>query len=353
MATHQVAITTEPRLKPVQALNRLADLTTGFCAAQAFRAAWKFGLFEEMSKRAATAEELAGRVNIHPVGCRRLLMALAKLGLVVRDGDLYHNSELGQYCSSQSAVNLGALPASLDPFYHMFEYLPDALREYSPRWQEALGTSQEEAFGALYEDPVRLGRFAELMNAFSIVQGQLIAEHFDFAPYHCLMDVAGGLGGQGVQIGLRHTHLCGVITDLAPVCEMAKKYIETSGLDGRFIAIPTDLFQAPYPPGADVILLGHVLHDWNDRNCRKILRNCFDALPPEGVLLISETVLRPDFSGSTHAHMKDLIMMACYESEARERTEAEYQSLLDETGFEIAQIMLLDAPRDLIVARRR
>ena len=51
MATHQVAITTEPRLKPVQALNRLADLTTGFCAAQAFRAAWKFGLFEEMSER--------------------------------------------------------------------------------------------------------------------------------------------------------------------------------------------------------------------------------------------------------------------------------------------------------------
>ena len=201
MATHQVAIATEPRLKPVQALNRLADLTTGFCAAQAFRAAWKFGLFEEMSERAATAEELAGRVNIHPVGCRRLLMALAKLGLVVRDGDLYHNSELGQYCSSQSAVNLGALPASLDPFYHMFEYLPDALREYSPRWQQALGTSQEEAFGALYEDPVRLGRFAELMNAFSIVQGQLIAENFDFAPYHCLMDVAGGLGGQAVQIG--------------------------------------------------------------------------------------------------------------------------------------------------------
>src|SRR6516165_3592068 len=352
MATHQVAITTEPRLKPVQALNRLADLTTGFCAAQAFRAAWKFGLFEEMSERAATAEELAGRVNIHPIGCRRLLMALAKLGLVVRDGDLYHNSELGQYCSSQSAVNLGALSGRLEPFYHMFEYLPDALREYSPRWQQALGTSQEAVFEALYEDPVRLRRFGQLMNALSTVQGQLIAEHFDFAPYDCLMDVAGGLGGQAVQIGLRQTHLRGVITDLPPMCVMARKYIETSGLHGRFTAIPADLFRGPFPPGADVILLGHVLHEWNDQNCRKILRNCFDALPPDGVLLISETVLGPDFSGSTLAHMKDLTMMVCCEPGARERTEAEYRCLLEETGFEITQFIRLDAPRDLIIARR-
>jgi hypothetical protein len=124
MAAHQVAITTEPSLKPVQALNRLANVTTGYCGEQAFNAARKLGLFEEISEGAATAEELAGRVNINPVGCRRLLMALAKRGLVVRDGGLYRNSEPGQYCSFRSAVNLAPLSVRPEPFYHMSNTWP-------------------------------------------------------------------------------------------------------------------------------------------------------------------------------------------------------------------------------------
>jgi len=337
----------------VQALNRLLDIITGYCAAQAFFAACKLGMFEELSQGPTSTDDLARRVKIHPVACRRLLVALAKLGLVQRQGELYRNSELGQSCSSKSAVNLAALSGFGEPFYHMFEYLPDALREYSPRWQQALGTTKEDIFGALYEDPARLRQFAQLMNAMSIPQGQEIAENFDFTPYKCIMDVAGGPGGQAVQVGLRRVHLRGIITDMAPVCEIANDYIQRSGLSDRFTAIPVDLFGGPYPNGADVILLGHILHDWSDDNCRKILHNCCQALPARGVLLISESVLEPDFSGSTFALMKDLTMMVACESDARERTAAEYRSLLNETGFEITKIIRMDAPRDLIVARKR
>ena len=352
MATQPKASLETSAPKPVQALNRLLDIITGYCAAQAFLAGCKLSLFEELSQGATTASDLARRVKIHPEGCRRLLVVLAKLGLVQRQGVLYRNSELGQFCSSKSTVNLAALSGFGEPFYHMFEYLPDALREYSPRWQQALGTSKEDVFGALYEDPARLRQFAQFMNAMSIPQGQEIAESFDFTPHKCIMDVAGGPGGQAVQIGLRHPHLRGIITDMSPVCEIAKEYIQRNGLSDRFTAIPADLFEGPYPKGADVILLGHILHDWSDDNCHKILRNCCQVLPARGVLLISESVLGPDYSGSTFALMKDLTMMVACESAARERTEEEYRSLLSQTGFEIAKIIRMEAPRDLIVARK-
>jgi DNA-binding Lrp family transcriptional regulator len=353
MATQTEAAVSKASMEPIQALNRLLDIITGYCAAQAFLSACKLNIFEELSQGPTSAEDLARRVNIHPVGCRRLLAALAKLGLVERDGEFFRNSELGHFCTSKSAVNLEAISGFGEPFYHMFEYLPDALREYSPRWQQALGTSHEDVFGALYEDPARLQRFAQFMNAMSVPQGQEIAKHFDFAPHTCIMDVAGGPGGQAIQIGLRHTHLGGIIIDMAPVCEIAKEQIQRNGLSGRFTAVPADLFEGPYPQGADVIVLGHILHDWSDNNCLKILRNCSAALPSRGVLLISETVLNPDFSNSTFGLMKDLTMMVACESGARERTEAEYRSLLGETGFEFAETIRLDAPRDLIVAHKR
>src|SRR5262245_40270756 len=144
---------------PIQALNHLLEIVTAYCSTQAFVSACKVGIFEQLSSGPATAEDLAKRTNIHPVGCRRLLVALTKIGLIERDGDSFKNSEIGKYCSSKGPLDLSALMGFSDPFYQMFQFLPDALREYSPRWQQALGTSQQDVFGALYEDPVRLRQF--------------------------------------------------------------------------------------------------------------------------------------------------------------------------------------------------
>src|SRR5713226_7297157 len=106
MATHSQATLDPSAVKSVQALNRLLEVVTGYIATQAFIAACDLGLFEELSQGPTAAEDLARQVKIHPVGCRRLLVALTNLGLVEREGELYRNSELGHFCSSKAIVNL-------------------------------------------------------------------------------------------------------------------------------------------------------------------------------------------------------------------------------------------------------
>src|SRR5436190_7124437 len=241
----------------------------------------------------------------------------------------------------------------MNPFYAMAGHLTQALREYSPRWQQTLGVTAADAFAALYADPARLRDFANLMNAISVPHGYLIAERFDFAPYRCIMDVAGGPGGQSISIGATHTHLRGIVTDLEPVCVVARENIAAAGLTDRFSAVAADLIQGPYPAGADVILLGHILHDWSDDVCGRLLSNCAVALPSGGTLLCSESVLDDDFSGSKLAHMKDILMLLANEPGARERSEGEYRGLLDAAGFDVTSVIRLEAPRDLLVARKR
>ena len=51
--------------------------------------------------------------------------------------------------------------------------------------------------------------------------------------------------------------------------------------------------------------------------------------------------------------MKDLFMLIANEPGARERSESEYASLLTDTGFQFGHVVHLDAPRDLLVARKR
>lgn len=334
-------------IKPLEALNRIVEIASSYIVSQIFFTACSLGLFEELSKGPSTAEDLSQRINIHPNGCRRLLAALAHLGLVERQDGLYCNSELGNFCTSKAPVPLEPLSMWGNPLYHMAEFLPDALREFSPRWQQALGS--EESMASIYKDPVFARRFAQFMNAYSIPEGQEIAERFDFSPYRCVLDVAGGGGGISIQILLRYPHLHGIVMDVAP---LAEEYIQASGLTGRFTIVTADVFGGPYPSGADVITLGHVLVDWGDDNCRKILRNCFEALPSKGVLLVIESVLNNDFSGKKFAMMLDILLLLLCEPGARERTEEEHRSLLEEAGFQSIEVIRLGGPRDLIVARK-
>ncbi|MBS1786864.1 MAG: hypothetical protein JST85_04040 [Acidobacteria bacterium] len=340
------------KMQPLAALNRLNEIATGYLASQVFFAACKLGLFQQLDQCAATAEELGQKLNIHPEGCRRLLASLAQIGLVEREGERFRNSELAGFLTPQSPVALEPLVMWGDLFYRLWNFLPDALREYGPRWQQAVGASADETFVALYEDPIRLRRFVQTMNAYSIPEGAAIAEQFDFTPYTCLLDVAGGPGGLSQQIGLRHPHLRGIVMDLPPICRIAEEDIEANGLSGRFRAQHADLFAGPYPAGADVITLGWILHDWNDEHCRTILRNCFDALPSGGALLIVESVLNDDLSGTEFGVMMSLHMTVCCEPGARERSEAEYRTLLEEAGFSLVDVRRYGAPRDLIVARK-
>src|SRR5207244_4022828 len=157
------------------ALNRLNEIATGFLVSQSFFAACNLGLFEQLGQQAATAEELGRKLNVHPEGCRRLLVALTQIGLVEREEERYCNSELAGFLTRQSTVALEPLSVWGDLFYHMWEFLPDALREYGPRWQQAVGASADETFVALYENPERLRRFVQIMNAYSVPEGQAIA----------------------------------------------------------------------------------------------------------------------------------------------------------------------------------
>jgi acetylserotonin N-methyltransferase len=339
-------------MKPVEALNRLLEFATDFCVSQTFFTACNLGLFEQLGQEPATADGLAQKLHIHPEACRRLLMVLVHLALVQRENNVYRNSELGQYCTSKAPTSLEPISMWGNPFYHMWEFLPDALREFSPRWQQAVGAKVDDVFAALYSDPVRLKRFVSLTYAYGVPQGQVMAERFDFSSRRQLLDVAGGAGGMAIAIGKKYPHLRGVVMDLPPVCPLAAEYIAANGLSDRFSTAVADLFTGPYPPGADILTLGFILHDWNDEKCHAILKNCYAALPAGGVLLVSEKVLNNDFTGSRNAVLQDLHMLVCSEAGGKERTEAEYGSLLEGAGFKEVEVIRLDAPRDMIVAQK-
>lgn len=113
---------------------------------------------------------------------------------------------------------------------------------------------------------------------------------------------------------------------------------EVARMAGR-IATESGSFLDRVPRGADIYLLVRVLHDWSDADCRRILKNCGAAMKGDAHLLICEQILEPDPArGDPIVYLIDTHMMAMFGT-ARERSEAEFRNLLDETGFAFRRLI--------------
>jgi hypothetical protein len=91
------------------------------------------------------------------------------------------------------------------------------------------------------------------------------------------------------------------------------------------------------PRGADLYLLKHVIHDWDDARATQILANVRSALSPGGRLLVVEGIYpeRIDSSAAGRgAAANDVNMLVV--TGGRQRSEAEFRELYRAAGVSLA-----------------
>ena len=340
-------------MEPIHALERLNEIAFSFYTAGAFAAASNLKLFDCLADGPHEASTVANMLNVHPEPCRRLLVAMQQLGLVEQEKGKFENSELGSYLQHDAEVPM-SFSQHDNYFYRLWEYLPDAIREFSPRHEQAWGKTAQELYKAIYSNEDQLRQFFKLLDSYNIPIGSEAAKLLNFEKSHCILDVAGGTGSFAAEIVKVNKHLRGISLDLPPIQKLCEEMIVRSGLSGRFEFHMGDMFKfATYPKNVDVVFLSYILHNWNDENCRQILENCRDALPKGGMLVISEKVLQADGSGEWWGVMMSLQMLLAFQPGSKERTLDEYRALLGSTGFGTPELLRLKAPRDLLVAFKR
>lgn len=141
-------------------------------------------------------------------------------------------------------------------------------------------------------------------------------------------DIGGADGSMMVRLLADDPGRRGIVFDQPEVVAAAEKNLVDHNLADRVQAVAGDFFQSV--PAADVYIVSYILHDWNDEDCRRILRNIASAANPGARLVIIEAILPP--GDEPHpAKVIDLTMLAM--NNGRERTAAEYTALLDSAGF--------------------
>ena len=136
----------------------------------------------------------------------------------------------------------------------------------------------------------------------------VLAQAFPWQDYRTVIDIGYALGGVPVQLALAHPHLSGGGFDLPPLRPVFEEYVHAFGLDDRLRFYPGDFFADPLP-AADVLIMGHILHDWDLPTKRMLLAKAHEALPAGGAVIVYESLIDDDRRTSAAGLLMSLNML--------------------------------------------
>jgi SAM-dependent methyltransferase len=269
--------------------DRIMQLGLGFWGSKTLLTAVELGLFTELAKKPLDAVALTNRLELHPRSARDFFDALVALGMLRRTGARYANTaETALFLDRAKPSYVGGMLEMCNArLYGFWGSLTEGLRTGRPQNEVKTG---EDFFGTLYADPRRLEGFLKAMTGLSQDTARAIAQKFSWKSYRTFADIGCAQGGVAVEIALAHKHVTGKGMDLPVVRPVFEAYIRANKVDKRLTFHPGDFFKDPLPT-TDVLIMGHILHDWNLDEKMMLLEKAYAALPPGGALIVHEALI--------------------------------------------------------------
>ena len=287
---------------------QILQVGMGFFASKTLLSAVEMEVFTELARHPEDLETLAGRLGLHPRSSRDFLDTLVALGFLERHEGVYANTPSTDLFLDKHKPSYigGILEMANRRLYLHWNKLTTALRTGQP--QGEAGPGGEETFAALYADPERLKGFLRAMTGVSRGANMAIAAKFPWADYKTVADMGPAQGDLLAQVALKNPHLSGIGFDLPEVGPIFEDYMEQNGLSSRVKFAGGSFFTDPLPT-ADVIMMGHILHDWNLEEKRMLITKAYEALPEGGALLAYDSMIDDDRSKNVFGLLMSLNML--------------------------------------------
>ena len=324
------------------------ELIEAFRRSKAMFAAVSLGVFDLLERGSADATALASSLYVAREPLERLLDACVGLMLLRKDGTCYENEPIAStyLCRENERSLTGYILYSNDVLFPLWTHLEDALREGTPRWEQAFG-SAGGIFDHFFKTEEAKQTFLKGMHGLGVLSSPKVVEAFDLSRFRKLVDLGGATGHLATSACERYLNLHAIVFDLPQVIETARAEVNKSFASERIALLAGDFFGDPLPE-ADLFAMSRILHDWSEDKIIALLTRIFQRLPAGGGILLAEKLLNEDKSGPTSAHMQSLNMLVC--TEGKERTLGEYRSLLEQAGFRNVMGRMTGSPLDAVLA---
>ena len=319
----------------------------GFWASKTLLSAIELGVFSELAAGPLEGEELARRLGLHNRSYRDFFDALVALHLLERkDGRYANTAETAAFLVRSSPRYLGGmLEMANERLYSFWGSLTEGLRTGLP--QNEIKSGGQGLFETIYGDPQRLRLFLGAMTGLSMGAAKGIATLFPWEKYKTFIDVGGAQGGVAVQVALAQPHLTGANFDLPVVQPVFEAYAKAMGVSERVRFLPGDFFKEPIPP-AEVLIMGHILHDWNLSEKLQLIEKAYQALPTGGSFIVFEALIDDDRRENVFGLLMSLNMLIETPG-GFDYTGADCSAWMKKVGFSETRVVHLAGPDSMVV----
>lgn len=328
---------------------QLLQLIVGRWVSTAIGVAARLALADALSEGPRSPEALAERVGADAPTLRRLLRALASVGVFAEDAEgCYRNTPLSEQLQTKdTSLRAFALMAAHPALTRAWDDLFESVRTGEPAFARVNG---EPLFQYLETNADLGSAFNQAMTSRGAMELDAILERFDVRGAKTLVDVGGGHGLLVSRLLERDPALRAVLYDLPGVVAGAGALLAASGVASRVDVQPGSFFEH-VPSGGDTYVLKRILHDWGDDDAKRILAQVHRAAASGSRLFVLDAVMAPG-NAPDFAKLLDLQMLV-FTTGGRERTRPEWEALLDATGFTLERVVDTKAPIAILEARRR
>jgi O-methyltransferase domain len=334
---------------PAEDVAKLRGIITQYFTSRALYAAAALDVAGVLAGGPRHIDDLAATTGAHAPSLYRVLRVLAMTEIFAEDADgRISNTPLSNLLRPDVPGSLRDLVLLFgdETSWRSWEGILQAVRTGQAPFEKIYG---EKFFDYLQTHPDTAAMFDRAMASSSASTNVAVVRSYDFSGLGMLVDVAGGVGSTLCSILAATPGLKGIVFDLPHVGERARAFIASQGLSARCKFVSGSFFEA-VPPGAGAYFMKHILHDWGDGDCAKILATCRTAMASGSRLLICERIV-PAGNEASSAKIIDLHMLMTNHG-GKERTEKEFRALLTGSGFTLGRITPTGTAWSLIEAKR-
>lgn len=315
-----------------EASEKVMQLLTATWINQSLYVVTKLGIPDILSEEPKTVENLSEITKSYAPFLYRIMRALASIGFFYENENrVFSITPMGEMLQKNKMQAIVLMFLS-EWHNHAWEKLFHSVQTGNVAFDTAFG---KPCFEWFKENPEEADVFNKANQIKAVASHTMITNFYDFSHLNSIVDIGGGYGGLLYNILNAFPHIKGIVADLPYMKEKVEKQITDNNLRGRCDFRECNFFEK-FPDGYDCYILSNILHDWDDDKCEKILKNCYNVMHPNGILIVIESII-PDRNVFSIAKLLDIEVLVM--GGGKERTEIEYRELLNKSGFNLSKII--------------
>jgi SAM-dependent methyltransferase len=326
----------------------LSALASGHAEARAIQTALKLGIFDVLESRPLDDAALAAAISANRRATALIANAMVSLELLDKNAGHYSLTATSQrYLLRSSPEYLGGLILFDEAIFGTWTLLEQAVRTGAAARPTDMFQSR----------PEETERFIRAMDSLTRARGDpiYVADRLDLSRVSKLADIGGGPGTYAVAMLHRWPHLRAAIYDLPATLEVARRILaerEPAALD-RIDLVRVDYLYDEIPGPCGALFMSNIIHNEDETDNAQLLRKCFRALEPGGLMIIKDHIMNADLTEPRPGAIFALYLLLT--TRGRDYSFDEVSRWLGDAGFVDTRLETLPSPQftsSMVIARK-